>query len=101
MPGFIGLLKVFLPTPPADLRKGFFGVQAMTARVLREDPQSGALFVLNNRDRLRIKSLYRDGTGLWIMTKRLKKGRFSNLGSLDALKKGGLPVESGAAPAEK
>jgi transposase len=77
MLSFTGSLKVFLAAQPADLRKGFSGLYAMTAQVLREDPQSGALFVFTNRDRTRIKSLYWDGTGLWVMTKRLEKGRFS------------------------
>ncbi|MFO1530632.1 MAG: IS66 family insertion sequence element accessory protein TnpB [Kiritimatiellia bacterium] len=51
MLSFTGSLKVFLAAQAADLRKGFSGLYAMTAQVLREDPQSGALFVFTNRDR--------------------------------------------------
>ena len=72
-----GSLKVYLSTAPADLRKSFTGLYVLTKDVLKEDPQCGALFVFTNRLRTRIKTLYWDGTGLWVSTKRLEKGRFS------------------------
>ena len=48
----------------------------MTER-LGEDPRSGALFVFCNRRRTRIKNLCWDGTGLWVLTKRLEQGTFA------------------------
>lgn len=41
---------------------------------------AGDLFVFIGRDRLRAKVLGWDGTGLWIYSKRLEKGRFVRLG---------------------
>ena len=77
MLNFTGSLKVYVATEFADMRKSFNGLYALTINVLKEDPQSGALFVFTNKRRNRLKILYFDGTGLWVMIKRLEKGRFS------------------------
>lgn len=77
MLSFTGSLKVFLATQAADLRKSFSGLYALTTNVLGEDVRTGSLFVFCNRRHTRVKVLYWDGTGLWVMTKRLEKGTFS------------------------
>ena len=77
MLNFTGTMKVFLAVEPADLRKSFTGLWAFTVNLLKEDPSSGSLFVFTNRRRNRIKILYWDGTGLWVMTKRLEQGTFT------------------------
>lgn len=74
---FTGSLKVFVAVEPCDMRKGFNGLHAMASEQLGEDPRQGALFVFTNRRHNRIKILYFDGTGLWVMTKRLEEGTFS------------------------
>jgi transposase len=76
MLSFPGSLKVFLATRPTDLRKSFNGLYAEVSEVMKERPESGALFVFCNRRRNRVKILYFDGTGLWVMTKRLEQGNF-------------------------
>ena len=70
-------LKIFLAIEPCDMRRGFNGLFALAQNQLEENPLDGALFVFSNRKRNRIKLLYFDGTGLWVMAKRLEKGKFS------------------------
>lgn len=69
--------KIFLAAGPTDLRLGFDGLAGLTRTVLASDPLSGFLFLFSNKHRNRLKILYFDGTGLWLCTKRLEKGRFA------------------------
>jgi len=77
MLSFSGSLKVFVAVEPCDLRKGFNGLHGLVTEKLKEDPRHGSLFVFSNRRHTRIKILCWDGTGLWILTKRLEQGTFS------------------------
>jgi transposase len=71
-------LKVFLALDPCDMRKSFNGLQQIAADQQQQTmPARDALFVFTNKRRNRIKLLYFDGTGTWVATKRLEKGRFS------------------------
>jgi len=72
-----GSLRVFLAVEPVDLRMSFNGLHGVVLDRLEEDPCSGALFVFTNKRRNRIKSLYWDGTGMWVMIKRLENGCFT------------------------
>jgi transposase len=74
---FSGSLKVLLALEPCDLRKSFNGLHGLATERLGEDPRQGALFVFTNRRRTRLKMLCWDGTGLWVLSKRLEKGTFS------------------------
>ena len=77
MLSFTGSLKVWVCLEPCDLRKGFEGLSGLVAEKLRQDLRSGALFVFCNKRRTRLKVLYFDGSGLWLMIKRLEEGTFS------------------------
>lgn len=77
MLSFTGSLRVLLALEPIDMRKSFNGLYALAQERLQEDPRSGALFVFVNRRRTRLKILYFDGTGLWVLGKRLEEGTFS------------------------
>jgi len=74
---FASTQRIFLAIEPVDMRKQFNGLWALAAERLREDPFAGAMFVFTNKDRDRLKILFWDGSGVWVLAKRLEKGRFS------------------------
>jgi len=59
------------------MRKGFNGLHALVSERLGEDLKQGALFVFSNRRHTRIKIICFDGTGIWVLTKRLETGTFA------------------------
>lgn len=83
MLSFAGALKVFVALEPVDLRKSFGGLEGLVGERLGEDLRAGALFVFTNRRHSRLKILYWDGSGLWLLIKRLEKGTFSWPKSVD------------------
>ena len=77
MISFSGSLRIYLLVEGCDMRKGYNGLSGLVSRSFGEDPRSGALYVFCNRRHSRIKVLYFDGTGLWVLSKRLERGTFS------------------------
>ncbi|MEI9997695.1 MAG: IS66 family insertion sequence element accessory protein TnpB [Verrucomicrobiota bacterium] len=77
MLSFTASLKIYVAVEPCDMRKSFEGLSALTTTALNQDVRNGALFVFSNERRNRLKILYWDGTGIWVMAKRLEKGTFS------------------------
>ena len=67
------------------MRKGFDGLFGLVRDQLGYDPLSGHLFLFSNRSRTRLKALVWDGTGLWVCSKRLERGRFRWPDCTDAL----------------
>jgi len=68
--------KIYIAVEGVDMRKGFDGLYGLVRDRLGHDPLSGHLFLFSNRDRTRLKILVWDGSGLWVCSKRLEKGRF-------------------------
>ena len=60
-------VRVFLHTPPTDLRKGFDALSGLVTTAFSQDPTSGHLFLFVNRRRDRLKILYwdRDDLAIW------------------------------------
>ena len=75
--------RILLATQPADFRKGIDGLVALCRGVLEQDPRSGTYFVFINRSRTMIRVLVYDGSGYWLMTKRLSKARFVGWPTVD------------------
>ena len=84
MLGFNSSLKVYVALDPCDMRKSFNGLSSQVRNHLKEDPASGAAFLFTNRRRSMIKILYWDGSGMWVVAKRLEKGTFKWPRSSDA-----------------
>ena len=74
---FSGGLKVFVAVEPCDMRCSFNGLHNLVMNGLSEDPKSGAIYAFTNKRRSLLKILYWDGSGLWVLAKRLEKGIFS------------------------
>lgn len=77
MLSFPGSLKVFVALESCDMRAGANTLEALVSQHLKEEARSGALFVFTNKRRRLLKIIYWDGTGLWLLSKRLEQGAFS------------------------
>ncbi len=77
MLAFPAAIRIYVAVQPVDMRKSFNGLWSAVGEQLQDDPKSGAVFCFLNRERTRLKLLYWDGTGVWVLAKRLEHGRFS------------------------
>lgn len=77
MLSFANGLRVYAALGATDMRKSFDTLAEEVRRVIEEDPLSGALFVFCNRARNRIKVLYFDRGGYWLIARRLERGTFA------------------------
>ena len=71
-----GQIRVFLYGQPADMRRSFDGLQALTRHAMHQDPLDGSLYVFINRRGTQIRVLYFDRSGFCVWGKRLEAGRF-------------------------
>lgn len=69
-------VRIFLAADPVDCRGSFDALAAQAQQVLRQEPQSGHLFVFRNRRGDRVKILWWDRGGFCIWYKRLEEGTF-------------------------
>jgi transposase len=72
--------RIFVAMEAMDMRRGFNGLYAWVQTTLGEEPTSGHWFVFLNKRRNRLKILTHDGSGLWLLNKRLEAGTFARLG---------------------
>lgn len=94
MLAFPAAIRIYVAVRPVDMRKSFNGLWAAVSEQLGEDPKSGAVFAFTNAERTRLKLLYWDGTGVWVLAKRLEKGRFSWAAASDERQKIALAPEA-------
>jgi transposase len=82
--GFGPATRIYLAAGATDMRKGFEGLYGLVRDRLLCEPLSGHLFLFCNAQRNRLKILVWDGSGLWVCSKKLLRGRFSWIESGDA-----------------
>lgn len=70
-------VKVYLALGTTDMRKGLDSLAGAVRTILGQEPTSGHLFVFCGRRRNMVKILYWDGSGFWLLAKRLARGTFA------------------------
>ena len=71
-----GGTTVYLACGVTDLRKSYNGLAAIIKLKFHLDPYSRCMFAFCNRRRTSIKILQWDGSGFWILMKRLDRNAF-------------------------
>lgn len=68
--------KVYLAVGSTDLRKSIDGLAALVQERFQLDPFAPCLFVFCNRQRDKLKMLYWEHNGFWLLYRRLERGTF-------------------------
>lgn len=69
-------VRILVCTQPQDMRRSFDTLAAVVRDVLREEPQSGALYVFVGKRPTRVKILWWDRNGYCLLSKRLHRAFF-------------------------
>ena len=85
MPDFSGSTTVYLVCGVTDLRKSYTSLAAVIKLKFHLGPYSRCMFAFRNRRCTLIKILQWDGSGFWILMKRLERDSFHWPDTLDAL----------------
>ena len=72
----IPVKHIYMGSRPDDLRKGINGLASIVQLLFNMDPYEHSLFIFTNNSRSRLKILYYDGTGYWLLLKRMDEGHF-------------------------
>jgi len=64
--------RVLIYTKSIDFRCGIDTLVAKVQHELGEDPRRGVVYVFRSKRKDRLKILWFDGTGIWLMTKRVE-----------------------------
>ena len=70
-------LKIRVILPPVDMRKSFDGLTGVLRDFSIANLNAQFLYVFSNKRRNRVKLLYFDRTGVYVVAKKLEEGTFS------------------------
>ena len=68
---------------PVDFRKQIDGLVVLVADTLNQNPTSGQLFVFRNKQADKVKLLFWEDNGFWLLYKRIEQGKFCFPGKED------------------
>ena len=68
--------EIFLYPKPIDFRKQMNGIIEIVADTLDMNPTSGQIFIFRNKLADKLKILYWDRNGFWLLYRRLDQGKF-------------------------
>ena len=81
---FDEISNIYILVEPCDLRKGIDGYASIVRSEFHLNPMhTGNLYIFCNRYHNKLKCLYYDGTGFWLLYKRLEFGTFKWIKSAD------------------
>lgn len=70
--------SIYLCSKKVDFRKQIDGLVSLIEFEFNHDVIDGSLFVFINAHKNKIKIIYYDGSGFWMLVKRMEKGKFQN-----------------------
>lgn len=68
--------RIWIAAGVTDMRSGFQGLAAKVQTAWQENPLGGHVFIFRGRRGDLIKILWATSDGLWLLAKRLERGRF-------------------------
>ena len=70
--------SIYLCSKRVDFRKQIDGLVGLIEFEFNHDVIDGSLYVFVNAHKNKLKVIYYDGSGFWMLVKRMEKGKFQN-----------------------
>lgn len=70
--------SIYLCSRKVDFRKQIDGLVSLIEFEFNHDVIDGSLFVFLNSYKNKLKVIYYDGSGFWMLVKRMEKGKFQH-----------------------